>query len=62
MKASRRNGSTATATPAPVNDTTARAVGATLTGLAPGALYHYRLTATNVDGTNTTVDGTFTAP
>jgi phosphodiesterase/alkaline phosphatase D-like protein len=31
-----------------------------LTGLQPGTTYHYRLTATNVDGTSYGVDQTFT--
>ncbi|MEY4243513.1 MAG: hypothetical protein RLZZ245_1098 [Verrucomicrobiota bacterium] len=34
-------------------------VSADLTGLSPGGTYHYRLTATNVDGTSQTADGTF---
>ena len=33
-----------------------------LTGLTPGATYHYRVTATSSDGTATTTDRTFVAP
>ena len=41
--------------------TTASPVSATLTGLAPGTTYHYRLVATNADGETTTgADKTFT--
>lgn len=35
-------------------------VSLSLTGLLPGTTYHYRLTATNVDGTSYGVDQTFT--
>ena len=33
-----------------------------LTGLQPGSTYHYRLTATNPDGTSYGPDETFTTP
>jgi hypothetical protein len=46
----------------PSNGTTAQDVSAELTGLSPGVLYYYRLTATNVDGTASTSSGTFVAP
>lgn len=43
--------------------TTAANVSATLTGLAPGTTYHYRLTATNSSGQTTSgTDHTFTTP
>ena len=35
-------------------------VSAQLTGLSPGTTYHYRLVATNTEGTTTGSDGTFT--
>lgn len=34
----------------------------TLTGLEPGSTYHYRLTATNADGTTVGTDGVFNTP
>jgi hypothetical protein len=37
-------------------------VSGSLTGLAPGATYHYRLVATNGDGTARGADGIFTTP
>ncbi len=37
-------------------------VDASLTGLTPRTLYHYRLTATNANGTSYGLDGTFTTP
>ncbi len=39
--------------------TTPIAVESTLSGLARDAVYHYRLVATNADGTTTSADGTF---
>ena len=36
-------------------------VSATLSGLLPGTTYHYRLVATNADGTSAGADATFTA-
>ena len=42
------------------SDTTAHAVGGTLTGLVPGALYHVRLVATSSAGTSFGQDQTFT--
>lgn len=35
-------------------------VSATLESLKPGTLYHYRVSATNADGTSSTANGTFT--
>ncbi|CAN5883833.1 hypothetical protein BH11VER1_BH11VER1_05640 [soil metagenome] len=43
----------------PSNGTSAQPVSATLSGLLPDTLYHYRLSATNA-GTASTVDATFT--
>ncbi len=37
-------------------------VTANIAGLQPGTLYHYRLVATNANGTNESLDGTFTSP
>jgi uncharacterized delta-60 repeat protein len=53
-------GSTAAVTLSPNDDTTAQNVSASLTGLTAGTVYYYRLTATNVDGTQNTSGGTFT--
>lgn len=53
-------GSTAIATLSPNNGSTALAVSAALGGLQPGMTYHYRLTATNSSGSNSTSDATFT--
>lgn len=53
-------GSTVSVTLSLNNGTTAQNVSASLTGLAPETLYHYRLAATNIDGTVSTGDGTFT--
>lgn len=39
--------------------TSAQVVSAELSGLVPGTTYHYRLTATNADGTTSTLDGSF---
>lgn len=39
---------------------TVRSVSTTLKKLAPGATYHYRLVATNANGTSDSADGTFT--
>lgn len=41
------------------SSTSAQLVSAALSGLLPATVYHYRLTATNADGTSSTVDGTF---
>jgi hypothetical protein len=41
---------------------TDRPVSASITGLAPGTTYHYRVTATNSDGTVEGPDQTFTTP
>ncbi len=40
--------------------TSAAALTATLSGLAPGTTYHYRVSASNHDGTSTSLDATFT--
>ncbi len=53
-------GSTASVTLSPNNGTTAQNVSANLSGLIAGATYHYRLSATNADGTSDTTDATFT--
>jgi hypothetical protein len=42
--------------------TTDAAAAATLSGLQEGTVYHYRVTATNVSGTVTGVDRTFSTP
>jgi uncharacterized delta-60 repeat protein len=55
-------GDSASVTLSPGNGTTAQTVNAGLSGLTPGTLYHYRLTATNADGTVSTSDVTFTTP
>ena len=44
------------------NGGTSLAVNAALTRLAPGALYHYRLVASNTNGTVAGADQTFTTP
>lgn len=44
----------------PATDHTGHPVSATLTGLAPGAAYHFRLVATNPKGTAEGSDGVFT--
>ncbi len=43
----------------PSNGTSPQNVSTNLTGLQPGTIYHYRLTATNSSGTSNTTDGTF---
>ena len=53
-------GSATGVTLSPNDGTAAQNVSASLTGLAPETLYHYRLAATNADGTVSTGDGTFT--
>ena len=53
-------GSSASVALTPATGTTAQNVSTGLTGLSPGTLYYYRLTATNVDGTAYTTGGTFT--
>jgi sugar lactone lactonase YvrE len=52
-------GSSASVTLSPSNGTTAQNVSTTLTGLTPGTLFYYRLTASNIDGTTSTSGGTF---
>ncbi|WP_249011639.1 hypothetical protein [Conexibacter sp. DBS9H8] len=42
--------------------TSATVLNATLTGLAPGTTYHYRIVATNADGTVDGADMSFTTP
>jgi hypothetical protein len=53
-------GSQKTCSPAPGEGAVAVAVGASLTGLAPSTLYHYRVVATNSGGTSNGADHTFT--
>ncbi len=43
-------------------DSSEHAVSATLTGLAPGTTYHFRLAATNANGANVGSDATFVTP
>ncbi|NQX01400.1 putative Ig domain-containing protein [bacterium] len=52
-------GSTVAVTLADPANPTAQAVSAALVELTAGTRYYYRLTASNVDGTSQTVDGTF---
>ncbi len=52
--------SSMSATPGTITGFTATAAAATLTGLTPGTLYHYRLRASNAAGTVFGSDGTFT--
>lgn len=51
---------TTTPVQGPVKGNGARAVSATLSGLAPGTTYHYRVVATNPSGTVNGADMTFT--
>ncbi|WP_184338483.1 NHL domain-containing protein, partial [Prosthecobacter vanneervenii] len=53
-------GSTAAVTLSANSGTTAQNVSASLTGLTPNTVYYYRLSAVNVDGTQTTLGGMFT--
>jgi len=53
-------GTTVPVTLADPSSLTPQVAAATLSGLQPGTTYHYRLNATNVVGTTTSVDGTFT--
>jgi DNA-binding beta-propeller fold protein YncE len=53
-------GQTAPCAPAPGSGSSPVAVSAQLSGLVPGAEYHYRLLAGNADGPNAGVDHTFT--
>ncbi len=52
-------GKNAAVTLSPANGTTAQIMDATLSGLAAGQAYHYRLTATNAGGTGVGEDHTF---
>jgi hypothetical protein len=52
-------GTIVAATPATVTGTSDTAVSAPLTGLTPGTIYHYRVTATNSGGTSNGTDRTF---
>jgi alpha-tubulin suppressor-like RCC1 family protein/phosphodiesterase/alkaline phosphatase D-like protein len=52
-------GSTVSATPAMVSGASASPVAATLSGLAPGTTYHYRVVASNIMGTRTGANRTF---
>jgi phosphodiesterase/alkaline phosphatase D-like protein len=53
-------GSTAAASPSPVSGSTNTAVSATVTDFLPNTLYHYRVKATNTNGTTNGADMTFT--
>ena len=53
-------GNTVSVILSPSDGTSAQNVSAELTALSVGTLYHYRLTATNIDGTARTNGGTFT--
>lgn len=53
-------GAVASVTLSPNDGSSAQAVSAPITGLTPGTLYHFRLTATNAGGASATSDGTFT--
>jgi hypothetical protein len=53
-------GTTVTATESPITGTSDTAVSVELTGLAEGTTYHFRVTATNSEGTATGNDATFT--
>lgn len=53
-------GSTVPVVLSPSNGTTSQNVSATISSLTTGQLYHYRVTATNLDGTTHTLGGTFT--
>ncbi len=53
-------GSTVTATVSPVSGSLPTAVSATITGLDPFTVYHYRVVATNSSGTTNGADLTFT--
>ncbi|MFZ2279949.1 MAG: cadherin-like beta sandwich domain-containing protein, partial [Prosthecobacter sp.] len=53
-------GSTVTATPDSLSDSTTTAVSAVVTGLTPGTTYHFRVHASNDVGTTTGSDLTFT--
>ncbi len=53
-------GNTIAATPAQVTGNTVTPVSATLSGLDPGTLYHFRCSATNTGGTSVGLDQTFT--
>lgn len=51
-----------TSSPVVVSGAGAQPFSVPLGGLTPGATYHYRVTATNADGTAQTTDATFVAP
>jgi phosphodiesterase/alkaline phosphatase D-like protein len=55
-------GSTVAATPSPVTGLTTVPVSASLAGLQPNTLYHYRFAAANTVGTSYGADSTFTTP
>ena len=53
-------GNTAAVTLSPNDGSTSQNVSTTINGLQPGAIYHYRLTATNSEGTGVGNDDVFT--
>ena len=53
-------GGTLTASQSPLNGSNSINVSADLTGLTPNTTYHYRIKASNTDGTSYGVDSTFT--
>jgi alpha-tubulin suppressor-like RCC1 family protein len=53
-------GTSVVGSPASVTGTASTAVSATISGLAPGTTYHYRLSGTRAGGTITSADGIFT--
>jgi alpha-tubulin suppressor-like RCC1 family protein len=55
-------GNSAASSEGPVTGSTATAVSANLTGLAPNTTYHYRVRAITTGGTTTGADMTFTTP
>jgi len=53
-------GTTVVASPATTSDTVNISIGASLSGLSPNTLYHWRVKATSAAGTSTGSDATFT--
>ena len=54
-------GTTVTAMPSPVTGASATAVSFAVTGLTTNAIYHFRVRATNTEGTDIGVDQSFFA-